>query len=103
MIAEVGCAAERGHRVPERDVPTLVKRLRAQMGLTQEQFAQTVGVTYSTINQWENSRRHPQPYLWNRLLEIERSLGTSEKGGSEKRKGVAKLATDIGARGRDRG
>ena len=63
----------------DRDTPALVKRLRARMGLTQEKFAQAVGVTYSTINQWENGRRRPQPYLRGRLLEMERSLGTSDE------------------------
>lgn len=52
----------------------LVKRLRTRMGLTQEQFAQEVGVTFSTVNQWENGHRRPQPYLLKRLLEMERSL-----------------------------
>ncbi|MBN2565593.1 MAG: helix-turn-helix transcriptional regulator [Candidatus Eisenbacteria bacterium] len=44
------------------------------MGLTQEQFAREVGVTFSTVNQWENGRRRPQPYLLRRLLDIEASL-----------------------------
>jgi len=29
-----------------------IKRLRIQLGLTQEQFAAKVGVTYSTVNRW---------------------------------------------------
>lgn len=58
----------------DHDVPGLVKRLRERMSLTQEQFAQEVGVTYSTVNQWENGKRHPQPFLLKRLLEIESSL-----------------------------
>jgi len=57
------------------EVPTLVRRLRERMGLTQEQFAREVGVTFSTVNLWENGRRRPQPYLLKRLLEMETSLG----------------------------
>jgi transcriptional regulator with XRE-family HTH domain len=45
------------------------------MGLTQEQFAQEVGVTFSTVNQWENGRRRPLPFLLKRLLEMESSIG----------------------------
>lgn len=56
------------------DVRALVRRLRERMGLTQEQFAQEVGVTFSTVNQWENGHRRPQPYLLKRLLEMEASL-----------------------------
>lgn len=59
----------------ERDVAEMVKRLRERMGLTQEQFAREVGVTFSTVNLWENGHRRPQPYLMKRLLEMEASLG----------------------------
>jgi len=70
----------------ETDVPGLVKRLRERMGgLTQEQFAREVGVTFSTVNLWENGRRRPQPYLLKRLLEMEASLG--EEGSPEKKQG----------------
>jgi putative transcriptional regulator len=53
------------------DIPGLVKGLRQRLGLTQEQFAHEVGVTFSTVNQWENGRRRPQPFLLKRLLEME--------------------------------
>ena len=56
------------------DIPTLVKHLRRRLELTQEQFAQKVGVTYSTVNHWENGKRTPQPYLVQRLLELQREL-----------------------------
>ena len=55
----------------KQGVPGLVKRLRERMGLTQEQFAREVGVTFSTVNLWENGHRRPQPYLFRKLLEIE--------------------------------
>ena len=53
------------------DVPSLVKNLRKRLNLTQERFAKEVGVTFSTVNQWENGRRRPQPFLLNRLLEMQ--------------------------------
>jgi len=56
------------------DVRALVRRLRERMGLTQEQFAREVGVSFSTVNLWENGHRRPQPYLLKRLLEMEVSL-----------------------------
>lgn len=56
------------------EVPALVRRLRERMGLTQEQFAREVGVSFSTVNLWENGHRRPQPYLLRRLLEMEVSL-----------------------------
>ena len=60
------------------DIPALVKELRQRLDLTQEQFAQKVGVTYSTINHWENGKRIPQPFLLRRLLEIKEELDPTE-------------------------
>jgi putative transcriptional regulator len=57
------------------NIPALVKGLRQRLGLTQEQFAHVVGVTFSTVNQWENSRRRPQPFLLKRLLELVATSG----------------------------
>lgn len=52
------------------DSAAIVRALRARLGLTQEQFAQRLGVTYSTVNHWENGKRTPQPFLLARLLEL---------------------------------
>jgi len=60
-------------------IPGLVKGLRQRLGLTQEQFAREVGVTFSTVNQWENGRRRPQPFLLNRLLEMEAASVTAAR------------------------
>ncbi|MBM4275354.1 MAG: helix-turn-helix transcriptional regulator [Deltaproteobacteria bacterium] len=62
------------------DIPALVKGLRGRLGLTQEQFAHEVGVTFSTVNQWENGRRRPQPFLVKRLLEMEAASGKVSAG-----------------------
>ena len=52
------------------NIPKIVKQLRERLGLTQEQFAQKVGVTFSTVNHWENGKRTPQPFLVRRLVEM---------------------------------
>ena len=57
------------------DIPTLVKRLRKQLGLTQAQFAREFGVTCSAVNQWKNDRRRPKPVHLQRLLEMATSQG----------------------------
>jgi DNA-binding transcriptional regulator YiaG len=36
-----------------------VKELRAKLGLTQEEFARTVGVAYFTVVRWENQMCSP--------------------------------------------
>ena len=56
------------------NIPKLVKELRRRLGLTQEQFAQRVGVTYGSVNHWENGKRRPQPFLVRRLLEMKAEL-----------------------------
>lgn len=43
------------------EVSHLIRNLRHLMGLTQEQFARTLGVTYTTINRWENAHIQPSP------------------------------------------
>lgn len=61
------------------NIPALIKELRARLDLTQEQFAQKVGVTYSTVNRWENGRRTPQPFLVRRLIELKQELAHQKR------------------------
>jgi DNA-binding XRE family transcriptional regulator len=56
------------------DIPALVKDLRERRRFTQEAFAQKVGATYSAVNQCENGKRTPQPFLVRRLLEPNEEL-----------------------------
>ncbi len=66
----------------------LVRNLRGHLGLTQEQFAQQLGVSFSTVNVWENGRRAPMPFLRRRLLEMANEAGLSSSvDDSGKRKG----------------
>jgi len=58
-----------------KDVSKLIKELRGKLDLTQEQFAQKVGVTFSTVNNWEKGTRTPHPFLFQRLLEIAEEAG----------------------------
>jgi DNA (cytosine-5)-methyltransferase 1 len=44
-----------------------VRGVRARLGLTQEGLARTLGVTFATINGWENGRHRPSPALAERL------------------------------------
>lgn len=41
--------------------PYSIKCLRLKLGLTQEQFARKLGVTFVTINRWENKVTSPSP------------------------------------------
>ena len=65
----------RGNVMKNKDISKLIKTLRDKFGLTQEQFAQKVGVTFSTINNWEKGTRIPHPFLFQRLLEMAEEAG----------------------------
>lgn len=69
----------------ENDIPGLVKELRRVLELTQEQFAQKLGVTYSTVNHWENGKRVPQPFLLRRLLELRGEIAAANRNSSKRR------------------
>ena len=60
------------------DIPYLVRTLRERTGLTQEKFAARLGVTYPTINRWENGRAKPSPLALKQIEDLLRGLG--EKG-----------------------
>jgi len=68
----------RGVYMNNQNIPALIKELRERLDLTQEQFAQKVGVTYSTVNHWENGKRVPQPFLVRRLLELKEELDSAK-------------------------
>jgi len=39
--------------------PELIKELRNKLLLTQTEFAALVGVSYETVNRWENGKNEP--------------------------------------------
>jgi DNA-binding transcriptional regulator YiaG len=46
------------NRQPE-DFPERVKDVRRQLGLSQEELAHALGVSFATVNRWENGRTVP--------------------------------------------
>ncbi|WP_013324235.1 helix-turn-helix domain-containing protein [Gloeothece verrucosa] len=42
-------------------VGQLIRALRQEMQLTQEQFAGMVGVVFTTVNRWEKGHANPSP------------------------------------------
>ena len=39
--------------------PSLVKEVRRQLSISQEDLARELGVSYATVNRWENSQAKP--------------------------------------------
>ena len=52
------------------EVGSLVRRIRAEHGLTQEGLARELGVSFATVNGWENGRHRPIPSLARRLTHM---------------------------------
>jgi transcriptional regulator with XRE-family HTH domain len=59
----------------QTDISRLIRKLRKRTGLTQEKFAAKLGVTYPTINRWENGRARPSPLAMQKIEELLRSMG----------------------------
>jgi putative transcriptional regulator len=47
-----------------------IKKIREKMGMTQEQFAQRLGVSFVTVNRWENGKHPPSALARLRIKEI---------------------------------
>lgn len=58
----------------EKNVSKMVRELRLALGLTQEQFAAKIGVTFSTVNRWENGKVKPSPLALQKIEELENEL-----------------------------
>ena len=61
-IREAG-RIRRGEVKPSREfryAPTDVKAIRAKLGKSQSQFALMIGVSVSTLQNWEQGRRRPE-------------------------------------------
>jgi DNA-binding transcriptional regulator YiaG len=42
-----------------QDLPALVKEVRRQLSLSQEGLARELGVSFATVNRWENGQAKP--------------------------------------------
>ncbi len=61
------------------DLSRLIRELRQRTGLTQEKFAAKLGVTYPTINRWENGRAKPSPLALKQIEDLLQGLGDRGK------------------------
>ena len=59
----------------QADMSQFICELRSRTGLTQEQFAARLGVTFPTINRWENGRARPSPLAMRQVLALLEHLG----------------------------
>jgi len=57
----------------------LVRELRNRLGLTQEKMAARLGVTFPTINRWENGRTKPSPLALKQIEGLLVDLGENSQ------------------------
>jgi len=57
-------------RTKRTELAKKIGELRCKLGLTQEQFAHKVGVTFSTVNRWENGKGRPSPLAMRQIEEL---------------------------------
>ena len=48
-----------------------IKTIRGARGLTQTRFAELVGVSFASVNRWENGQSRPNNLAWRRILDLE--------------------------------
>ena len=60
---------------PGMDYATLVREIRRRLGLTQEKFAARLGVTFPTVNRWENGKARPSPLALQQISDLLREMG----------------------------
>ena len=41
------------------DFPDIVKAAREKLGMSQEELARALNISFATINRWENGKTHP--------------------------------------------
>ncbi len=58
-----------------KDLGRLVRALRERLELTQERFAAKLGVTFTSVNRWENGRAKPSPLAMKQIEKLVTDLG----------------------------
>jgi DNA-binding transcriptional regulator YiaG len=66
--------------VKQPEIGGLIREFRLLTKLTQEQFAAYLGVTYATVNRWENERSQPSPIA---MQLIQQKIGEVGEQGQE--------------------
>jgi DNA-binding transcriptional regulator YiaG len=54
-------------KLGDQNVSAIVKEVRRQLGMSQEELAYALGVSFATINRWENGKTSPSRLARNHL------------------------------------
>ena len=53
------------------DFSIRIKQLRQRFSLTQMQLAELMGVSFASVNRWENGQTKPAPLAWKQIARAE--------------------------------
>src|SRR5687768_6019332 len=59
------------------DQPARIKALRERLGLTQAALAERLGVSFVSVNRWENGQSRPTPLAWRQIVALEAETGST--------------------------
>ena len=52
---------------------TFIKKLRKSLGLTQEAFADRLGVSFTSVNRWENEQTKPSKLAQKQIIKLHKN------------------------------
>ena len=65
------------------DYPERIRQLRGRLGLTQVELAERLGVSFATVNRWENGQTKPSPLAWSHILRFDEDDSTPRENEAE--------------------
>ncbi len=60
----------------DKDLGRLVRSLRERLEISQERLAARLGVTFTSVNRWENGHAKPSPLAMKQIEELVVELGS---------------------------
>ncbi|MGG6240102.1 helix-turn-helix domain-containing protein [Nodosilinea sp. AN01ver1] len=82
------------------EIGQLIRDLRQALGSTQAQFADALGVSFSTLNRWENGHMQPSPLALRQVESVLANLSQSPDLASGSQALLAKYGVNYGSLGR---
>ncbi|MFL9450665.1 helix-turn-helix domain-containing protein [Tolypothrix bouteillei VB521301_2] len=65
--------------IDQSELADLVRETRKRLGLSQVKFAATLGVSFQSVNRWENGRTKPLPLALKQIEHLLYEMGDSGK------------------------
>jgi len=66
--------------VPPPDASHVIRAFRLALGLTEEDLAHALGISFSTVSRWETGRTTPSRLAWQALAQLAAENGRPLQG-----------------------